>query len=224
MSETINIKKEYGKRIEELWKNPAFQNLEVIQRGYTVTDNIHTDRLLFIGINPSYNQIPISKTEDSYYTLNTDSEQDHPYFQKIQRIADKVDLAWTHLDLLFFRGAQNEINTSILKGQKEAKFLNAQLDITCEILEKSRPRVVLVANTKARAYLGKGAAVDWVEGRFQFEFDNTIGTDRFNVPHSPLHRTPIFFSSMLSGQRALDLGSLERLIWHLKLVTKVTKS
>ena len=27
---------------------------------------------------------------------------------------------------------------------------------------------------------------------------------------------PMFFSGMLSGQRALDIGSYERLIWHIK--------
>lgn len=38
------------------------------------------------------------------------------------------------------------------------------------------------------------------------------------VNNSFLEGTPVFFSSMLTGQRALDLGSLERLEWHIRFV------
>jgi len=33
-----------------------------------------------------------------------------------------------------------------------------------------------------------------------------------------LKNVPIFFTSMLTGQRALDNGSFERLIWHINFV------
>jgi hypothetical protein len=35
-----------------------------------------------------------------------------------------------------------------------------------------------------------------------------------------MNQTSVFFTSMLSGQRALDIGSRERLIWHLAKVLK----
>ena len=52
---------------------------------------------------------------------------------------------------------------------------------------------------------------------FDFCFDEEIGTYRI-VNNSSLEGTPVFFSSMLTRQRALDLGSLERLEWHIRFV------
>lgn len=43
------------------------------------------------------------------------------------------------------------------------------------------------------------------------------------VNNSFLEGTPVFFSSMLTRQRALDLGSLERLEWHIRFVRKKTE-
>jgi hypothetical protein len=34
-------------------------------------------------------------------------------------------------------------------------------------------------------------------------------------------QVPIFFSGMLSGQRALDVHSRERLVWHMKLALRI---
>ena len=51
----------------------------------------------------------------------------------------------------------------------------------------------------------------------EFTFDNNLGTYRI-VNHPNLNDTPIFFTSMLTGQRALDLGSYERLVWHIGFV------
>jgi len=54
---------------------------------------------------------------------------------------------------------------------------------------------------------------------FGFEFDDEIGTYRI-IKNDKLKHTPVFFTSMLTGQRALDLGSYERLIWHILFVLK----
>ena len=50
-----------------------------------------------------------------------------------------------------------------------------------------------------------------------FEFDEEFGSHRVkNIKE--LEHTHFFFSSMLSGQRALDLGSRERLVWQVRRV------
>lgn len=53
---------------------------------------------------------------------------------------------------------------------------------------------------------------------FAFKFDNNIGTHIITEPEI-LASVPVFFTSMLSGQRALDIGSFERLKWHINKVT-----
>ena len=52
---------------------------------------------------------------------------------------------------------------------------------------------------------------------FEFEFDDTIGTYRI-INNPDFKDTIVFFSGMLTGQRALDNGSFERLKWHLNKV------
>jgi hypothetical protein len=37
-----------------------------------------------------------------------------------------------------------------------------------------------------------------------------------------LENIPIFFTSMLTGQRALDKGSYARLIWHIKYALRLS--
>ena len=52
---------------------------------------------------------------------------------------------------------------------------------------------------------------------FDFVFDEKLGTHKI-VNNSDLDNTPVFFTSMLTGQRALDKGSFERLNWHINFV------
>ncbi len=47
--------------------------------------------------------------------------------------------------------------------------------------------------------------------------DGDIGTYRIKE-ESVLNNVPVFFSCMLSGQHSLDLGSRERLVWHIKKI------
>ena len=70
----------------------------------------------------------------------------------------------------------------------------------------------MVCNALARVFMGKEKEKEkntgiWMD--YEFIFDDKIGTYRWEGK-------PVFFSSMLSGQRALDKGSLERLQWHVK--------
>lgn len=99
------------------------------------------------------------------------------------------------------------------------------------MLEATRPQVIIVANTLARLLLGFGMDEELpeVDKRhiwmgYKFKFDEDLGTHviqgRVGQEGEPLEtalkNTPAFFTSMLSGQRALDIGSRERLMWHIR--------
>ncbi|MES1182139.1 MAG: hypothetical protein ABUL44_05020, partial [Flavobacterium sp.] len=79
------------------------------------------------------------------------------------------------------------------------------------IIELARPKIIIVSNTKARGFFIS-------EAMFTIGFNEEIGTDVIINEGSILKNTPIFFTSMLSGQRALDKGSFRRLIWHINFV------
>ncbi len=79
----------------------------------------------------------------------------------------------------------------------------------------SIPKIIVVDNTLARTFLGKdkvGEVDIWLD--YEFKFDEEIGTYLWN-------NIPVFFTSMLTGQRALDNGSFERLKWQVKRALKI---
>ena len=51
---------------------------------------------------------------------------------------------------------------------------------------------------------------------FKTKFSKDIGTHV--ITEGNLKNTPVFFTSMLSGQRAMDVGSRERLEWHINFI------
>ena len=59
--------------------------------------------------------------------------------------------------------------------------------------------------------------IPWYRSMQRLEFDDTIGTYRI-INNPDFKDTIVFFSGMLTGQRALDNGSFERLKWHLNKV------
>lgn len=54
--------------------------------------------LLFVGLNPSF-----TKGDDTPYTLSQDNRGGHPYFATISRMAERIGMPWSHLDLLCIR-------------------------------------------------------------------------------------------------------------------------
>jgi len=178
---------------------------EIVNRGSASSKFIHQDSILFIGLNPSFTK---GATNGSFFYDSTQAKA--AYFKKFNEIAEEVGLPWSHLDLLTVRETKQK------KVEKlPPEFINAHLKISKGILERSKPIVIVVENSLARTYFGKGNING--NGMYSFEFDDSIGTDRI-ISDSNLKNLPVFFTSMLTGQRALDLGSLERLKWHIKQV------
>lgn len=205
----FNIKETYEKEIESIWNDEKYQSIPFIERGYAVQQDIPFGSILFIGINPSYSEKK-TKVKGSFFYSNHQQEEVHQYFKKFQVIAEKTKVEWSHLDLLYIRQTDQKIVKSIFKDTIGNEFLRRQLAISKSIIEKSKPKVIVVSNAYARD-LFKG------ECNLKTEFDDEIGTDII-VNNEYLLNTPIFFTSMLSGQRALDIGSYNRLVWHIKFV------
>lgn len=186
--------------------------------------------VLFIGINPSYVN---NKSETLFYSK--DSVKDLSYFKPFNQIINELEnnkmynkkVTWSHLDMLVFRETQQSfIDDVLLKSAKGVDFVYKQLMISKQILEYLNPKIIVVSNTSARGFLGrdkfknkKGEELGVWMG-YDFEFDYEIGTDKI-VKHSTI-KPYAFFTSMLSGQRALDNGSKQRLVWHInKALNKI---
>lgn len=188
--------------------------------------------VLFVGINPSYTN---GKSETLYYDKK--KVEDISYFRPFKKIIEELEvngnyakkLTWSHLDMLVFRETQQSfIRNQLLKTEIGIEFINKQLIISRQILEYLNPKILVVSNTAARHFLGRDAypKKDKTHGiwmGYDFDFDYGIGTDKI-VNNSKL-KSYAFFTSMLSGQRAIDNGSKQRLIWHInKTLNKITKT
>ncbi len=230
MDEIFSIREEFESEINNFWNNPKFSEIEIIKRGYGIHDKIIKNSILFIGINPSFTKNAIHGN----YFINLDQEakaskegKPYVYFKKFVDITNKLNnnqeikrkIKWSHLDLLFHRETKQHFIDNLKKEKNGFEFISEQLELSKKFILKSRPKVIVVSNTKARNFL-KGYS-DKISMGFEFKFDEDLGTDII-INHPDLNNVPIFFTSMLSGQRALDNGSYDRLIWHIDYVLKKT--
>lgn len=228
MKEIVSIKNEFKGEIDNLWKNPKFSKISIIKNGYGSQDEIIKDSILFIGINPSFT----NRDKPGKYFINLDQEGKRTedgkpyvaYFNKFVDITFRLnknqnsgeDIKWSHMDLLFHRETKQSLIDKLKKEENGIEFISEQLKISKKIILKSKPKIIVVSNAKARNFL-KGKEDKKLAQLFDFKFDEKLGTEI--IKDNPnLDNTPVFFTSMLSGQRALDNGSYERLIWHIGYV------
>ena len=211
--ESLSVKELFSLKINQLWDDGNFKSIPIRERGYAVQDCITKDALLFIGINPS---VVGDDTEERTFYSNSHGEI-HPYFKKFKEIHQETGIPWAHLDLLYKRETNQKTIAELCENKYNRigyDFAKAQYLISKEIIELAHPRIIIVNNTYARKWLTDG---NFNQDCFNYKFDDVIGTYRIQ-DHPILNNTPVFFTSMLTGQRALDLGSYERLKWHIKFV------
>ena len=199
----------YEEKIKNLFENYKSQDpelQEIINRKY-VYSQFHTGRkVLFIGLNPSFREKQ-AKKEEYYKSFDATNNNDR-YFRRFPLLVENKN-DWTFLDLLYIRETRQRNIENFYK--REPDFIKQQLEISKEIIKKINPEIIVVCDTFARNLLKSNMM------NFEFEFDDTIGTYRI-INNSDFKDTIVFFSGMLTGQRALDNGSFERLKWHLNKV------
>lgn len=231
--ELYNIEKHYRQAITNIWEK--YKHLPVLdkpgceyRKSPLAPASIKRNVLLFVGINPSYGKGAINneiEPEIAFYTLDTHRDNDIPYFKQFKKLAEHCNTEWDHLDLLFIRETNQKVIEDLTYDTEGIRFIEEQLKISFEILKNLEPKAIVVANAFASEFFGKKkdkhAKLEkiWQGYSFDFntDFDSEIGT--YTIPLNG-KRVPIFFSGMLSGQRALDLGSLERLMWGVKRVIR----
>lgn len=171
---------------------------------------------------------------------------DLQYFKRLQNVAAKIGYNWSALDIFSLRCTNmSAIKDALDKdAKKETPLWNlckGQFEsFKKQIQNLENPKAIIVCNAYASKWffgeeLKRKQERD--EEKIEWKIENKISGDIFNdsafkmkfdddygiyviddddclIPKG----TPIFFSGMLSGQRALDMGSLQRLIYHVKWV------
>ena len=83
-------------------------------------------------------------------------------------------------------------------------FGQKQLELSTELIAYADPKMIVVANALASRLF---------KDTYSAEFDNVHGYYAIELNGRSV---PVFLASMLTGQRAMDNFSYERLKWHIK--------
>ncbi len=210
-----------NEKIVKLWETDLNQ-----KRSPNFYPNLKKNALLFIGLNPSFSEKglkQILKDEqqysqilaniDTYFNFNTFEESKievfksigllakakYPYFKKFADISMELNMEWEHIDLLFER----ETNQKLIEKKINDAFYQEQIKLSVELIGIIEPKIIVIENAFASKVLKKSLELEW---------NNKLGT------YLSKTKKPVFLSGMLTGQRALDNGSYERLLWHLKSI------
>ena len=133
------------------------------------------------------------------------------YFGRSIEIAKKVGLDWQHIDLFLYKEtSQNNFMSRVRNNGVLNEFGMDQIRLFEDILVQIEPKCVVVTNATGseilREYIKNDLSWDTERGFHWFMRDSK--------------KIPVLFSSMLSGQRALDRWSYERLVWHIGQAVK----
>ena len=215
---------EIHNKVIELWENQ-----DISKRVPLFYSDLKKNSLLFIGLNPSFSETGfkrilkdtdyeniVSDLEDyfsfdkfekkkikDFQKIGQISREKYQYFTKFKDLSEAIKCDWEHIDLLFMRQTNQKEVEKMLKIN--GQFIREQIDLTTGLIKTLTPKMIVVENAFVSRILKEKLELKW---------DDNIGTYRFD------EKTPTFLSGMLTGGRALDLGSYDRLKWHLKFVNK----
>ena len=149
--------------------------------------------------------------------LAADEEEGVQYFVKMHELANMLNLGtdqWRHIDIFYYRETNQNKVKELMKHNEP--FFDAQRDLTLKIIKQLKPSTILVSNAFAGSNFKRMFSDDDRSFINQYPICESKGTHLMKI--GAKENVPVFFSGMLSGQRALDLGSYERLKWHMKAV------
>lgn len=227
----MSIEKSINDKIINLWDEFFVDEHSTLQPLFY--PELKKNCLLFIGCNPSFNETGFKSilrdTEHEnldfhnfYLWKNRNQEKidkatefakeaklKHNYFKKFREMSKELNLDWEHIDLFFVHETnQKSLESAVLnKNRKLNDFGKRQIEISKEAISLIQPKIVVVANAFAS---------DIFQQEFTCVFEDKFGCHFFKVNGKS---TPVFFTSMLTGQRALDKGSYIRLKWHIEKIS-----
>lgn len=221
-----------NRRLLDLWEKTPSKYLNGLMPFFI--DEPERNCITFIGLNPSFTErgyeaglrnttyggIDIrgfySFPESASFNLEKalDIERtmmkDYPYFKPFGELLDGISFMWNHIDLFYLREtSQDKLRKSIFQNSEDLNdFGRVQVDITRSVLARIAPKVIVVANALASRVFKE---------EYKLNFDEHHGCYFTQISG---RNVPTFLSSMLSGKRALDIFSRERLGWHIRKVLK----
>ena len=200
-----NLRKDY----EELYSKLGHRWKVYVQRKYDIIDKVQKDGLLLVGINPSFDESFQCPCEGEVRDSENGGYQ-HPYFSKPKKLNEEIGISsFSHVDMFSVRSRLQHVVQDIVNDLDSQGFVKEQLRLFRMIVDGASPRAIVVVNALASHLIRKGRALG------ALDYDEELGVAMYKNGDK---RVPVFYSGMLSGAHAIDNGSFDRLIWHIKYV------
>lgn len=144
------------------------------------------------------------------------------YFRVLDKVCTGSGMSrWEHIDLFGIRETNQNLVLRMLgiqsigKDEEEieafeiSEFAKMQIQITLDAIGLLAPLAIVVISAISSKVLKSYSK----QMNMKLTFREDIGTYVMNVGKDPV---PVFLAGMLARQRALDVFSRERLIWHIR--------
>ncbi|MEM3872707.1 MAG: hypothetical protein QXE05_09130 [Nitrososphaeria archaeon] len=212
--------------------NPAYDtdksNFEIDQKDYKNPESVLDE----------------DKTLNEALDIERKALSNYKYYSLFPKIAEDVlgdETKWSHLDLLPLRESSqdklkeslclNNENLFLLSNRNYGGFIKELLDVFCDAVYLLDPLIIVVVN----GYISKsiisitGSEYSSIgiqgsqSGPNEMCFNVKIDSKNFKKTGARTmtirgKEYPLLLTSMITGQHALDLGSRERLVWHLQMI------
>lgn len=213
----LNIEELYKEQIEAVWtrqiaEHPETADENVVRLRYAVERYLQKKDVLFLGMNPSYKPGQWNHDGGGFYDIKAGNKYFKAIIDFCQDTLGRSNPS--HHDILFIRHTDQKEVMKYMYADNYRDFIAGQLLLSRDIIRTADPRLIIVLNAAVREVFQWLFPFDW-----EADFDETLGAHMVTIEKN----VPVLFSGMLSGQRALDLGSKRALKWHINHILNIIK-
>jgi len=232
----INLQDEYSDYLNEIFNElveaskkctePDIMSIfkEIEEAGFAYEQTIKKNSIIWVGIGCAFNNKNKKEASSGEEDLLKDGKgifiddkhkEKFQYYQSISKFFSEIEQEqeYSTLDLTSLRITDQDKIKKILKMDFFVKYFNKNIDLFKKVIQQVKPKMIIIGNAFVR---------DELQNRYIFEF-NEKRHCWFCKDILPIKDIPVFFTSMLSGQRALDIGSRELLKSVVKYNLKISK-
>jgi hypothetical protein len=169
--------------------------------------NLIQAEILFVGVNPAGNNFDFvtkTKFEIQKHEYDVKFTKIYAYYRKFEYLAKGLNSSWEHIDLFAIRETDQAKLKKLIKNSKD--YVSQSLEIFFELINIVKPKIIVICNAYASEILRQHFPKNTEKDYFMKNGCFLINGHRF------------IFTSMLTGQRALDRGSLLLLEYFLNEV------
>lgn len=213
----IDIQKEFGSTLDKIWSDftraCAGTSINTSLPPAIVSHIEKNCDVLFIGMNPS---VVAAQQQPKYYcpcTITID------YFKQLSKFCKEISLnSWGYLDMYPIRHTkQSDVVDISTKIRQRDSFWDGLEKLSKAIICEVNPKLIVVLNAAARDVFCRIYGLTTASVCYN-NVDPVTGCFMVPICIERNKQIPVIFSGMLSGQRALDVGSRVSLQWHIDKV------